>query len=154
MIGQHLTIEQCCKSETAIRKGIDNTPSPDIVSVMNQTAIHIYDPLKEQFGNIAFSSFYRSVKLNKAIGGSPTSSHCKGEAIDFDMDGIKGGITNSMLFYYVLNNLEFDQLIWEFGTDENPAWVHVGYRKGNNRKQVLKAVKENGKTVYKPFKAL
>jgi hypothetical protein len=90
--------------------------------------------------------------LNKCIGGSLTSQHCQGEAIDIDMDGTPHGVTNKMVFNFIKDNLEFDQLIWEFGTDENPNWVHVSYESsGKQRKQVLKAYKEAGKTKYKPY---
>jgi zinc D-Ala-D-Ala carboxypeptidase len=100
---------------------------------------------------IYVSSFFRSAQVNKAVGGSMTSQHCKGEAIDIDCD-VYGNGTNKEVFEYIKNHLPFDQLIWEFGTDENPAWVHVSLRRDNkNRKQVLKAVTQNGRTVYKPF---
>ena len=83
---------------------------------------------------------------------SLTSQHCTGEAIDIDMDGTPNGVTNKMVFNYIKDNLEFDQLIWEFGTNENPDWVHVSYEStGKQRKQVLKAYKEGGKTHYKPY---
>ena len=102
---------------------------------------------------IHISSGYRSAELNKCIGGSSTSQHCNGEAIDIDMDGSPNGVTNKMVFDYIKDNLEFDQLIWEFGTSENPDWVHVSYEStGKQRKQILKAVKANGKTTYEPYK--
>ena len=89
--------------------------------------------------------------MNKAIGGSKTSQHCKGEAIDIDMDGTS--ITNAQIFNYIKDNLNFDQLIWEFGTASNPDWVHVSYNStGKQRKQILKALKVNGKTSYAPYK--
>jgi hypothetical protein len=90
--------------------------------------------------------------LNKCIGGSATSQHCQGEAIDIDMDGTPNGVTNKMVFNYIKDNLEFDQLIYEFGNDTNPDWVHVSYEStGKQRKQVLRAYKEAGKTKYKPY---
>ena len=89
----------------------------------------------------------RSVDLNTRIGGSSSSSHCKGEALDLDMDG-RGSISNLQIFDYVRTNLQFDQLIYEFGDDQNPAWVHVSYREGNNRNEVLRASKVNGRTTY------
>jgi hypothetical protein len=101
---------------------------------------------------IHISSGYRSVELNKCIGGSLTSQHCSGEAIDIDMDGSPSGVTNKMVFDYIKDNLEFDQLIWEFGTKDNPDWVHVSYEStGRQRKQVLRAVRANGKTTYQNY---
>ena len=97
---------------------------------------------------IHISSGYRSKGLNDAVGGSLTSQHCKGEAIDIDMDGSSNGVTNKMVYDYIKDNLVFDQLIWEFGTDKNPDWVHVSYSKTKNKKQKLKAIKSNGKTSY------
>jgi zinc D-Ala-D-Ala carboxypeptidase len=101
----------------------------------------VFEPLRLYLGRaIIISSGYRSPALNRAIGGSATSQHSKAEAIDVNI-GAKG-------FFYIKDNLEFDQLIWEFGTDHEPAWVHVSYKKSGNRKQVLKAIKSNGKTKY------
>ena len=101
----------------------------------------VFEPLRLYLGRaITISSGYRSPALNRAIGGSATSQHSKAEAIDVNI-GAKG-------FFYIKDNLEFDQLIWEFGTDHEPAWVHVSYKKSGNRKQVLKAIKSNGKTKY------
>jgi hypothetical protein len=90
--------------------------------------------------------------LNKAIGGSKNSDHNLGRALDLDQDGRGNGVTNMEVFEFIKDNLEFDQLIYEFGTIKNPDWVHVGYRKGENRKQILVAYKEGTKTKYKPFK--
>jgi zinc D-Ala-D-Ala carboxypeptidase len=99
------------------------------------------------------SSGYRSVALNKAVGGSATSQHSKGEAIDIDMDGHKGP-TNAEVFNYIKENLNFDQLIWEFGSKTSPDWVHVSYKKGGpQRKQILRAVRNStGKTIYENWK--
>jgi len=155
MIGQHLTLEECCKSETAIRKGIPNVPDNDVISVMNQTAINIYDKLYDHFGfRIPISSFFRSKAVNKAIGGAAKSGHVEGNSIDFDLDGSGLALTNQALFMHILQNMEFDQLILEYPVNGQPSWVHVSYRKGNNRKEVLVANKVNGKTVYSPFQSL
>jgi hypothetical protein len=97
---------------------------------------------------IFISSGYRSQALNAFIKGSASSQHCKGQAIDIDMDGSKGGVTNKMVFDFIVSRLEWDQIIWEFGTDSNPDWVHVSYVKTGNRKQKLRAVRVGGKTVY------
>jgi hypothetical protein len=109
---------------------------------------------------IRLSSGYRSEALNKAIGGAgkvvngkyvASSQHCKGEAIDIDMDGTS--ITNKQVFDFIKDNLNFDQLIWEFGTSTNPDWVHVSYdSEGKQRKQILKAVKQGSSTSYVPYK--
>jgi hypothetical protein len=98
------------------------------------------------------SSGYRSKELNSAIGGSLTSQHCQGEAIDIDMDGSASGVSNADVFKYIKENLNFDQLIWEFGTKENPDWVHVSFEStGKQRKQILRATKVNGKTKYSAY---
>ena len=114
----------------------------------------VFEPIRKHFGKpIHISSGYRSEALNKAIGGSLTSQHCSGEAIDIDMDGGANGITNKMVFDYIKDNLQFDQLIWEFGTDSAPDWVHVSYEStGKQRKQILKAIKKGGATSYIPYK--
>lgn len=108
---------------------------------MRLVAEKCFQPLREHFDRpIGISSFYRSPELNKAIGGSKTSDHCKGRAIDIDAD-IYGGITNKEIFDWLRENVEFDQLISEYGTEDNPAWVHVSYREGENRGMVLRATK-------------
>jgi hypothetical protein len=120
---------------------------------MKTIAVEVFDKVREYFGVPIFvSSGYRSAALNKAIGGSSTSDHNLGRALDLDQDGHGNGVTNADVFKFIKDNLEFDQLIWEFGTDKNPDWVHVGYRKGANRKQILKAVREGGKTKYVAYK--
>jgi hypothetical protein len=117
-------------------------------------AENIFEPIRKHFGKPIFiSSGYRSAELNKAIGGAASSQHCSGEAIDIDMDGHAGGVTNKMVFDFIKENLNFDQLIWEFGTDANPDWVHVSYEStGKQRKQILKAVRKGGATSYVPYK--
>lgn len=150
-VGATVTLAECIKSETAIRKQIDNTPSQEHFEAMFLLATKVYDPLCKKLGaKLPFTSFYRSPKLNKAIGGSSSSQHSKGQAIDIDVDGMSN-ITNSVVFNAILNLFEFDQLIWEFGDSKSPAWVHVSYKKEGNRKQVLSATKINGKTVYTSY---
>jgi len=147
-VGATLTLAECIKSETAIRRQIDNTPTQEHFEAMFLLATKVYDPLCKKLGaKLPFTSFYRSPKLNRAIGGSANSQHSKGQAMDIDVDGM-ASITNSVVFNAIFNLFEFDQLIWEFGDSKNPAWVHVSYKKKGNRKQVLVASKVNGKTVY------
>jgi hypothetical protein len=151
-ISKHLSLAEVSRSETAKRKGINNTPSGAHLENFKKLAENVFEPIREHFGvPIHISSGYRSKELNSAIGGSSTSQHCQGEAIDIDMDGTS--ITNAQIFYFIKDNLIFDQMIWEFGTDKNPDWVHVSYEStGKQRKQILKAVKSGGKTSYVPFK--
>lgn len=152
-ISKHLSLAEVSRSETAKRRGINNTPSGEHLENFKILAENVFEKVREHFGvPIHISSGYRSKELNKAIGGSVTSQHCSGEAIDIDMDGSAHGVTNAQVFNYIKDNLEFDQLIWEFGSDTNPDWVHVSYEStGKQRKQILKAVKSKGKTVYIPM---
>ena len=146
-ISEHVSLKEATRSNTAKRLGIENMPDSETLITMQITAEHIFEPLRNKFNEpIYISSFYRSSELNKAIGGSTSSQHCKGEAID--IDDVYSKASNADFFNYIKNKLEFDQLIWEFGDDENPAWVHVSYSLGKNRMRVLKAIKENGRTKY------
>ena len=123
-------------SQTATRKGIENKPLDSDILNMQLVALRVFDVVREHFGKpIRVSSFFRSLNLNSAVGGSRTSQHVKGQAID--MQGTRG-LTNKEIFTYIKDNLDFDQLIWEFGDKKNPAWVHVSYNsRENNRKQTL-----------------
>jgi hypothetical protein len=147
-ISKHLSLAEVSRSETAKRKGINNTPSGEHLENFKKLAENIFEPIREHFGvPIHISSGYRSKELNAAVGGSSSSQHCQGEAIDIDMDGTS--ITNAQIFNYIKDNLNFDQLLWEFGNDSNPDWVHVSYEStGKQRKQILKVIKANGKTSY------
>jgi len=149
-ISTHLNLSEVTRSETAKRRGISNAPTAEHLENFKKLAENIFEPIREHFGvPIHVSSGYRSKELNSAIGGSLSSQHCQGEAIDIDMDGSSSGVTNADVYNFIKDNLEFDQLIWEFGTDKNPDWVHVSYEsKGKQRKQKLKAVRTNGKTSY------
>jgi hypothetical protein len=148
-ISKYISYKEATRTQV---RHVANTPTPDQVSAMKYVAQVVFDKVREVVGAPVYvSSFFRSQQVNKAIGGSETSQHCKGEAIDIDCD-VYGNGTNKQVFDYIKDHLPFDQLIWEFGNDENPAWVHVSLRRDNkNRKQVLKAVTQNGRTVYKPF---
>lgn len=153
-ISKHLSLAEVSRSETAKRKGINNTPSGEHLENFKKLAENIFEPIREHFGvPIHISSGYRSKELNAAIGGASSSQHCSGEAIDIDMDGSANGISNKDVFDYIKAHLNFDQLIWEFGNDSNPDWVHVSYEStGKQRKQILKAVKSGGSTSYLPLK--
>lgn len=149
-LSANLLLSEVTKSQTATRQGIDNTPSGAHLDNLNYLAQTIFQPIRTHFGKPIFiSSGYRSEALNKAVRGSVTSQHCKGEAIDIDNDATDDP-SNKEIFEWIKQNLEFDQLINEFPDgDGNPAWVHVSVKKnGQNRKQVLKAEKVKGKTVY------
>lgn len=147
-ISNYITLEQACKSETAIRKGIENVPNAEQLEAMKLLCEKVYDPLCKTIGRaLPITSFFRSVKLNKAIGGSSTSQHCKGEAIDIDCDGTS--ISNKTIFELLKSEFEFDQLIKEYPDENgNPSWVHVSFSKNGNRGSVLKAIKVGGKTKY------
>lgn len=146
-VSKHISLKEAVASNTAKRLGIDNYPPSDVLDKMRVTAENVFEPLREHFGEpIYISSFYRCEALNKAIGGSSKSQHCHGEAID--IDDIYSRAKNSDFFDFIKYNVDFDQLIWEFGDDNNPDWVHVSYKGKENRKRILKAVKQDGKTVY------
>jgi zinc D-Ala-D-Ala carboxypeptidase len=150
-LSKNLTLAEVIRSETAKRKGISNMPTPEHIENFKKLAVNVFQPIRDHFGvSIHISSGYRSKALNTAIGGSLSSQHCRGEAIDIDMDGTD--ITNAQIFHFIKDNLIWDQMIWEFGTDKNPDWVHVSYKStGKQRKQILKAIKTNGKTSYVPY---
>lgn len=152
-LSKNLALSEVTRSETAKRKGISNMPPPEHIENFKLLAEKVFQPIRDHFGvPIRISSGYRSKELNTAIGGSLSSQHCQGEAIDIDMDGTT--VTNAEIFNYIKDNLNFDQLIWEFGTDTNPDWVHVSYDSaGKQRKQILKAKRAaGGKTTYIPYK--
>jgi D-alanyl-D-alanine dipeptidase len=153
-LSEHLSLAEVTRSETAKRNGVSNMPTEAHTANFKLLAEKVFEPIRNHFGKpIHISSGYRSAALNEKVGGASSSQHCTGEAIDIDMDGSSHGITNKMVFDYIKNNLEFDQLIWEFGTDANPDWVHVSYEStGKQRKQILKAIKKGGATSYLPYK--
>jgi zinc D-Ala-D-Ala carboxypeptidase len=150
-LSEHLDLSEVIRSESAKRNGISNMPTEQHIANFKLLAEKVFEPIRAHFRcPIHISSGYRSIELNRAVKGSLTSQHCQGEAIDIDMDSTPNGVTNKMVFDFIKNNLEFDQLIWEFGTNENPDWVHVSYEStGKQRKQVLKAIRSNGSTQYK-----
>ena len=149
MISKHISDREGVYSTTAIRRGLDNTPDAEQLLNMRLLAEKVFEPLREWVGGpIRINSFFRGPELNKAIGGSSKSQHCKGQAMDIDDGGCNK--TNAEMYKFIKDELEFDQMIWEFGDDKNPNWVHVSYVSENeNRNRCLKAYKENGKTKYK-----
>lgn len=134
-VSKYVTLAELTHSQTAIRLGIDNRPTPEVSANLKLVCTKVFDPIREHFGKpIRISSGYRSPILNKKIGGAKNSQHTTGEALDLQgMEGLK----NSQIFNYIKNNLDYDQLIWEYGTATEPAWVHVSYRKSGNRKQII-----------------
>lgn len=146
---EHITYAEGCHSYTAKKLGIPNIPNEYEMWNMVILATEVFEPLRKWVGGpIKINSFYRSRELNQAVGGSSRSMHCEGRAID--IDDVYGHKTNAEMFDYIHMYLDYDQLIWEFGDDNNPDWVHVSYvDHDTNRKQVLRAYRENGKAVYK-----
>ena len=145
---KHVSWKEGTHSNTALRRGLDNTPNEDQIKCMKEIAEDLFEPLREWVGGpIKINSFYRCPELNTAIGGSATSQHCKGQAMD--IDDTFGYKTNAEMYYFIKEHLNFDQMIWEFGDDDNPNWVHVSYvSPEKNRNRCLKAYKENGRTKY------
>ena len=148
MISKHISYKEGIHSITAIRKGIDNEPNEEQLANMKLVAEKVFEPLRIFInGPIKVNSFFRSPDLNKAIGGSTKSQHCKGQAID--IDDTYGKATNAEMYWWIKENLDFDQMIWEFGNNDNPDWVHVSYvSPDKNRNRCLKAYRENSKTKY------
>jgi len=149
MISKHVSYKEGVYSNTATRRGIDNTPNDEQLNNMELVANEVFEPLRDWVGGpIKINSFFRSPDLNTAIGGSSKSQHCKGQAID--IDDVFNRATNAEMYHFIKDNLDFDQIIWEFGNDDNPDWVHVSYvSEDDNRRRCLKAYKENKKTKYK-----
>jgi hypothetical protein len=148
-ISKHITLKEATYSATGEAKKIDNSPTAEHLANMKLLAEKVFEPMREWYGKpIKINSFYRSKALNLAIPGSSlTSQHSLGQAMDIDT-----AADNKKLFDYIKANLTFDQLIWEFGTAENPDWVHVSYKAIGNRKQILRAKKVNGKSTYETYK--
>ena len=148
---ENFSLKELTSSQTAERKGIDNTPSTEHQENLKSLCEMILQPIRDHFGQVvSVSSGYRSPELCVAIGSSTQSQHAKGQASDFEIFGI----SNKELADYIDQNLDYDQLILEYwkGEDEpNSGWVHCSYTNGNNRKQYLRAYKENGSTKYEPI---
>ena len=148
-ISKHISYKEGVYSTTALRRNIANNPNKEQLNNMKLIAEKIFEPLRVWVGGpIKINSFFRGADLNKAIGGSTRSQHCKGQAMD--VDDTFGYKTNAEMYHYIKDNLDFDQMIWEFGDDNNPNWVHVSYVSHRpNRKKLTIAYKENGRTKYK-----
>jgi len=148
-ISEHISYKEATRSVTALRLGIDNTPNEYQLQNMEIIAKNVFEPLRKAVGGaIKINSFFRCEDLNKAIGGSSRSQHCQGRAIDVDDN--YGHMSNNDMYKYIKENLDFDQLIFEFPDENgNASWIHVSYVDADtNRKRCLKAIKENGKTKY------
>jgi len=145
----NFTLSELTKSETALRKGLNNEPTQDVISALQSLAFHVLQPVRDHYGKaIKINSGYRSPEVNASVGGSKTSDHCKGMAADIEIDGI----ANAELAKYIKDALQFTQIILEFHTPgiADSGWVHVSYDPANLKCQALTAVKQDGKTVYLP----
>lgn len=145
----NFSLAEMIKSETALRHGLDNTPPQNVIDNLRVLCEQILQPVREAYGRgVKVNSGYRSPDVNAAVGGSRTSDHCRGMAADIEIPGIP----NADLAQYIADNFDFTQLILEFYTPGVPdsGWVHVSYDPANLKKQTLTAMRENGKTVYKP----
>jgi len=145
-LSPNFTLLEFIKSQTALRNGIDNTPKPEHIKAARLLFKYVVQKVRDRFGVTVLGSGYRSPKLNKAIGGSKASQHCKGEATDLEVPNV----SNVAVAQWIRDNLKFDQLILEFYTPGDPSsgWVHVSYKASGNRQEVLTAKRVNNKTVY------
>jgi hypothetical protein len=145
-LSTNFSLSELTKSEAATRLGLDNTPALQIIENLEALVENILQPVRDKFGPVVVTSGYRSPEVNKAIGGSTTSDHCKGQAADFEVLGKD----NRELAIWIAENMQFTQLILEFYKPGVPdsGWVHCSFDPGNLKRQVLTAEKVNGKTVY------
>ena len=148
-LSNNFSLNELTRSQTAERKGIDNTPSAEHQENLKSLCTNVLQPIRDHFGKVVtVSSGYRSPELCIAIGSKTTSQHAKGEAADFEIFGV----SNKELADWIHNNINYDQLILEFWSPEDPnkGWIHCSYSRENNRKQYLRAYKNEGKTKYEP----
>ena len=148
-LSNNFSLNELIRSQTAERKCIDNTPSPEHQENLKLLCTHVLQRVRDHFGKVVtVSSGYRSPELCIAIGSKTTSQHAKGEAADFEIFGV----SNKVLADWIHNNINYDQLILEFWSPEDPnkGWIHCSYSRENNRKQYLRAYKNEGKTKYEP----
>lgn len=146
---KNFTLEEMTKSETALRFGLDNTPNDQELSNLVALCESVLQPIRDHFGKgVKVNSGFRDPEVNAKVGGSKTSDHCKGMAADIEIPGV----ANADLAQFIVDNMTFRQVILEFYTPGIPdsGWVHVSYDITDNKKQVLTATKQNGKTVYLP----
>lgn len=153
-ISKYLSLTEATRSQTAQKLGLANEPNAEQLENMKHLGVNVFDPIREFVGGpLAASSFFRHPDVNSAVGGSRTSDHANGEAIDVTTQWYKVDKTNADVFHYIKDNLKFDQLIWEFGDDNEPDWVHVSLRRLRpNRGIIMKAVRIHGKVKYLPYK--
>jgi hypothetical protein len=148
-ISPHVSYKEATYSETATRNDIDNEPNAKQLLRIKVLCDNLFEPLRDWVnGPIKINSCFRSEELNTRIGGASSSQHMANNGAAMDIDDTYGYRTNAEMFFYIKDNLEFDQMIWEFGDDDNPDWVHVSYNRGDNRGQILKACKVDGRTKY------
>lgn len=146
-LSQHFTLAEMTFSPTAIKKGIDNNPNAQAVRNLTALCEKVLEPLRAYIGSsIKISSGYRCEVLNSLIGGAKSSQHKFGQAVDIDLKE-----KCAEAFHWIIENLDYDQIIWEFGNDKQPDWIHVSFSTKGNRKNSLKAIKSNGRTKYIPF---
>ena len=145
-LSANFTLKELTKSDTAMRLGLDNTPDDEALENLKTLCEKVLQPVRDNFGRVTVNSGYRSPESNAAVGGSKTSDHCKGMAADIEVDGV----SNPDLAQWIMDNLEYTQLILEFYTQGQPnsGWVHVSYDPNNLKNQELTAVKVAGKTTY------
>ena len=145
-LSKNFSLKELTASQTAERKGINNNPNDDQITSLQKLCENILQPVRDHYATpVTVSSGFRSEDLCEAIGSSKNSQHAKGQAADFEIFGTP----NAELAKWIAENLDFDQMIWEFGDDKNPNWVHVSYvSPEDNRNRCLKAYRENGKTKY------
>ena len=150
-LSENLDLSEVIRSESAKRNGISNTPTPEHIENLKALAEKIFQPIRDHFKKpIRISSGYRSKELNAKVGGSKTSDHCFGYAIDLDADGTS--ITNNEIFHFIKDNLKFKQLIFEFPVNGQASWIHISYQASNLKNEILIAKKLYGKTVYINYK--
>ena len=147
---KHFTLDELTRSATAARKGIDNNPDQEVEGNLLALCENILEPIRKYLGQpLRITSGYRSAKLNRVLGGARRSQHVEGEAADITCQG-----RNAEVFSYALKALDYDQLIWEFGTADEPQWVHVSFNECNNRNEALIAYRQGRKTLYTPYNKL
>jgi|TARA_R110000796_G_scaffold17175_1_gene53070 hypothetical protein len=145
-LSNNFSLSEFTSSPTADRLGIDNTPNKEVTDNLQELVTFVLQPIRDRYGSVVISSGYRSPELNKAIGGSTTSDHCLGCAADFEVQGMD----NKEMAKWIANNLDFKQVILEFyhEGDMHSGWIHCSYKKDNNKKQKLNALKDGKKTIY------